>query len=130
MAKKTNVTPLERASRAVERVGGVKAAVMGAGLLGGLAVGAALFGGWRKAEAETPLSPEPHVDDMPEAIGFTPATVARDDAEALHRIGIPTTLPIDDAPQNYTGSRAPDMAVDFIPGEDSGSSGTADTRDR
>jgi len=142
MAKTNESTTLDRITKTTRNITGTQAAIAGAGVLGGLAIAAALFGGWRKspeqaaAESTPETGSEPaesnasSVKYTPAAIGFTPYPVPQDDGDKLHQMGIPTTLPIDDEPRSYTGDRAPDMAVDFIPGEDTGSSGTADTRDR
>lgn len=146
MAKIDQPTTIERVTKAARGVSTTQAAVAGAGILGGIAIGAALFGGWRKGAAATthaitrepqivdetavndPVSATDPVAPVDLAAAEEEAVAADEDAAKLHALGTPTTLPIDDAPQSYTGGGEPDMAVDYIPGEDTGSTGTGETR--
>jgi hypothetical protein len=120
------------------------AAVAGAGVAAGLAIGAALFAGWRKgagarptgAQAEgldgeaLPTPPTGGGPDVSDAIGAGTGSAGDPTEDKLHAMGTPTTLPVDGGVQRYTGDAAPDMAVDYLPGADTGATDAADTRDR
>jgi uncharacterized membrane protein len=149
MAKtKENETSIDRAKRAVGRIDAKQAAVAGAGVAAGLAIGAALFANWRKtARTGADAQAEPQVDypadEAALAIGGAPGAAGDavgaaagteldpdGDADKLRALGTPTTMPVDGGVQRYTGEATPDMAIDYLPEADVGSTDAADTRGR
>jgi len=109
------------------------ALALGAVVAGGVALVAALFAGKRTGKADD-SGGHAFADDQGDPLagvvarsssagelaGGATTVSALDSEDALHRLGTPATVPVD-AMRSYTGDHAPDMALDYVPGDDQGS---------